>query len=164
MPRGSLPWAACSSSSARDCCGRRGASSNVGSGYWGHDITFDTTFYISEQEPAQNLFTTGKSTGKKAASVSAGRFSNKTSDQTLTIQWKLGQVLPFGERFQFNFILLARDLAFLFKYYDEYSAKARPEGRRIVFGGSWTFRNPRPAAAKLNKGLASNASLGVNNG
>jgi len=35
-----------------------------------------------------------------------------------------------------------------FKYYDEYSAKARVEGRTIVFGGSWTFKIPRPAPAK----------------
>jgi len=34
----------------------------------------------------------------------------------------------------------------LFKYYDEYSAKARPQGRKIVFGGSWTLRIPKPQA------------------
>jgi hypothetical protein len=39
-------------------------------------------------------------------------------------------------------------LAF-FKYYDEYSAKARPEGRTIVFGFSYTLKipkAPKPAA------------------
>jgi len=34
---------------------------------------------------------------------------------------------------------------FFFKYYDEYYAEARPEGRTIVFGGSWTFGGLSPA-------------------
>src|SRR5579862_9038673 len=33
-------------------------------------------------------------------------------------------------------------------YYDEYSAKARPQGRTIVFGGSWTLKIPKPPAVK----------------
>ncbi|MGB8613103.1 MAG: hypothetical protein WCD60_15930, partial [Pseudolabrys sp.] len=39
------------------------------------------------------------------------------------------------------------DLVFFFKYYDEYYAAARPEGRTIVFGGSWTFGGPPKSAA-----------------
>jgi hypothetical protein len=50
--------------------------------------------------------------------------------------------------FQANFILPAKDLAALFKCYDERHALARPEGRTIVFGFSWTFRIPKPAAPK----------------
>jgi len=50
--------------------------------------------------------------------------------------------------FQSNFLLPAKDLAFFFKYYDEYRAKARPQGRTIVFGLSWTLRIPKPPAAK----------------
>jgi len=42
----------------------------------------------------------------------------------------------------------AKDLAFVFKYYDEYRAKARPQGRTIAFGLSWTLRIPKPQAAK----------------
>ena len=53
-----------------------------------------------------------------------------------------------GIGFQANYILPARDFALFFKYYDEYSAKARPEARTIVFGGSWTFRIPKPAPKK----------------
>ncbi len=41
-----------------------------------------------------------------------------------------------GIGFQANYILPAKDFVLFFKYYDEYSAKARPEGRTIVFGGS----------------------------
>ena len=49
---------------------------------------------------------------------------------------------------QSNFVLPPKGLVFFFKYYNEYSAKARPQGRSFVFGGSWTFRNPKPPSAK----------------
>jgi len=39
-------------------------------------------------------------------------------------------------------------LVLFFKYYDEYSAKARPQGRTNVFGGARTLRIPKPVAAK----------------
>jgi hypothetical protein len=50
--------------------------------------------------------------------------------------------------FQFNFILPGPDVTLFLKYYDEYLAKARPQGRTIAFGGSWTFRIPKPQAPK----------------
>jgi len=49
---------------------------------------------------------------------------------------------------QSNFILPAKNLAFFFKYYDEYRALARVEGRTIVFGGSWTLKIPKPTPEK----------------
>jgi hypothetical protein len=49
---------------------------------------------------------------------------------------------------QANFILPAKDISAFFKYYDEYRALARPKGRTIVFGFSWTFRIPKPQPAK----------------
>jgi hypothetical protein len=49
---------------------------------------------------------------------------------------------------QSNFVLPPKGLVFFFKYYNEYLAKARPQGRSFVFGGSWTFRNPKPPSAK----------------
>jgi hypothetical protein len=49
---------------------------------------------------------------------------------------------------QANFILPAKDLVGFFKYYDEYRALARPGGRAIAFGFSWTLRIPKPQAAK----------------
>jgi hypothetical protein len=49
-----------------------------------------------------------------------------------------------GIGFQANYILPAKDFLLFFKYYNEYSAKARPQGRTVVFGGSWTFRIPKP--------------------
>jgi hypothetical protein len=45
--------------------------------------------------------------------------------------------------FQTNFILPHKGLNFFFKFEDEYRAFARPEGRTIVFGGSWTLRIPK---------------------
>jgi len=52
---------------------------------------------------------------------------------------------------QANYILPAKSLVGFFKYYDEYSAKARPEGRTIAFGFSYTLKIPKAAkpAAKL---------------
>ena len=48
--------------------------------------------------------------------------------------------------FQANFLLPAKALNFYFKFEDEYRAFARPEGRTIVFGGSYTLRIPKPQA------------------
>ena len=53
-----------------------------------------------------------------------------------------------GIGFQSNFILPGPDVTLFFKYYDEYLAKARPQGRTIAFGGSWTFRIPKPQPPK----------------
>ena len=50
-----------------------------------------------------------------------------------------------GIGLQSTFILPTKNLALFFKYYDEYSAKARPVGWTLVFGGSWTLRIPKPA-------------------
>jgi hypothetical protein len=49
---------------------------------------------------------------------------------------------------QANFILPAKGFLVFFKYYDEYRALARPEGRTIVFGFSWTLRIPKSQTAK----------------
>ncbi|MGP0096048.1 MAG: hypothetical protein ACLPHI_03355 [Terriglobales bacterium] len=50
--------------------------------------------------------------------------------------------------FQANYILPVKAVTLFFKYYDEYSAMARPQGRTIVFGGSWTLRIPKPVPPK----------------
>jgi hypothetical protein len=172
-----------------------GASNNVGSGYWGNDITSGTTFYITKNKATSaNLATDWEIHGQKTiASTPTGQFSKITPGQAFTIEWGLGQVLPLkkdfsrllqlglvgydqwqvssnggnylvngnpvrassvpyysvhGIGFQSNFILPAKSVVLFFKYYDEYSAKARPEGRSFVFGGSWTLRIPKPAPKK----------------
>jgi hypothetical protein len=37
---------------------------------------------------------------------------------------------------------------FFFKFEDEYRAFARPQGRVVVFGGSYTFQIPKPTPPK----------------
>ncbi len=73
-----------------------GASSNVGSGYWGNNITSGTTFYITKNKgTSANLATDWEIHGeRKTASVPAGQITNKTPGQAFTIEWGLGQVLP----------------------------------------------------------------------
>jgi hypothetical protein len=161
----------------------QGASDNVGSGYWGNNITSGTTFYITKNKATTaNLTTDWEIHGQKSG-------TNLTPGQAFTIEWGLGQVLPLKKDFsrllqlgfvgydqwqvsnnggtvtvggiplpasripfysvqalgvQANFILPAKDLSAFFKYYDEYHALARPQGRTIVFGFSWTLRIPKP--------------------
>jgi hypothetical protein len=172
-----------------------GASNNVGSGYWGNNITSGTTYYITKNKgTSANLTTDWEIHGQRqTASTPAGQFSEKTPGQAFTVEWGVGQVLPLkkdfsrllqlglvgydqwqvtsnggtvinaggplsasaipyysvhGIGFQSNFILPAKNLSAFFKYYDEYSAKARPQGRTIDFGLLWTLRIPKPQPAK----------------
>jgi len=164
-----------------------GASNNVGSGYWGNNITTGTTFYVTKNKgTSANLFTDWETHGQKSG-------THTTPGQAFTMEWGLGQVLPLKKDFsrllqlgligydqwqvsnnggtilvngnpapasllpyysvhaigfQSNFILPAKNLNFFFKYYDEYSAKARPKGRTIVFGGSWTLPIPKKQASQ----------------
>lgn len=172
-----------------------GASNNVGSGYWGNNITSGTTLYITKnQGTTANLATDWEIHGQESvASTPSGQFSKITPGQAFTDEWGIGQVLPLrkdmsqlaqlglvgydqwqvsgnggtylvtglpvaasripyysvhGIGFQANYILPAKDFVLFFKYYDEYSAKARVQGRTIVFGGSWTLKIPKPAPPK----------------
>jgi hypothetical protein len=173
-----------------------GAKDNVGSGYWGNNITSGTTFYVTKNKgTSANLATNWEIHRQKTvASPVSGQLSKITPGQAFTMEWGLGQVLPLkkdfsrllqlglvgydqwqvssnggnylvagipvaasrvpyysvhGIGFQSNFILPARNLALFFKYYDEYSAKTRVQGRTIVFGGSWTLRIPKPATHEV---------------
>jgi hypothetical protein len=47
--------------------------------------------------------------------------------------------------FQTNFLAPTKGLVMTFKYLPEYKAYARPQGRTIVFGATWTLRIPKPA-------------------
>jgi hypothetical protein len=42
-----------------------------------------------------------------------------------------------------NFIMPKQGLNFFFKYYGEYTAKARAQGRTIVLGLGWTLKIPK---------------------
>jgi hypothetical protein len=164
-----------------------GASNNVGSGYWGNNITSGSTVYLTKNKgTSANLSTDWEIHGQKQG-------TNITPGQAFTIEWGLGQVLPLKKDFsrllqlglvgydqwqvsnnsgttlvggipvpqsalpyysvhgigvQSNFIMPAKGLNFFFKYYDEYRALARPEGRTFAFGFSWTLRIPKPEPPK----------------
>ena len=164
-----------------------GASNNVGSGYWGNNITSGTTFYITKNKATTaNLATDWEIHGQTTG-------TNKTPGQAFTDEWGLGQILPLKKDFsrllqlgfvgydqwqvsdnggtvtvagitvpasripfysvhalgvQADFVLPAKNFAAFFKYYDEYRALARPQGRTIVFGFTWTLRIPKPEPAK----------------
>ncbi len=168
-----------------------GASNNVGSGYWGNNITSGTTLYITKnQGTTANFYTNWEIHGQKTVASVPGQTSKITPGQAFTDEWGIGQVLPLkkdmsklaqlglvaydqwqvtgnggnylvagipvsasrvpyysvhGIGFQTNFIMPAKHVTLFFKYYDEYSAKARVQGRTIVFGGSWTLRIPKAA-------------------
>ena len=65
-----------------------GASNNVGSGYWGNDITSGTTFYITKNKgTSANLATAWEIHRKKSG-------TNETPGQAFTDEWGIGQVLP----------------------------------------------------------------------
>jgi hypothetical protein len=66
----------------------QGASNNVGSGYWGNDITSGTTVYLTKNKgTTANLATAWEIHGQK-------RGTNITPGQTFTAEWGFGQVLP----------------------------------------------------------------------
>jgi hypothetical protein len=167
-----------------------GASDNVGSGYWGNNITSGTTLYITKNKATTaNLSMDWEVHGQKSG-------TNITPGQAFSMEWGFGQVLPLKKDFsrllqlglvgydqwqvshnsgtltiapppvptiplsalpfysvhaigvQSNFILPAKHLTAFFKYYDEYRALARPQGRTIVFGFSWTLQIPKAPAPK----------------
>ncbi len=151
-----------------------GASTNVGSGYWGNDITTNTTVYLTKNKATTaNLATVWEIHGQKSG-------TNITPGQAFSDEWGVGQIVPLKKDFtrllqlgvigydqwqvtgnsgttqnfpyysshavgfQANFILPVKAINAFFKYEDEFSAKARPEGRVFVFGFSWTLRIPKP--------------------
>jgi hypothetical protein len=150
-----------------------GASDNVGSGYWGNNLTSGATVYLTKNKgTTANLYVDWEAHGKKSG-------TNITPGQAVTTEWGIGQALPLDKEmhkilqigfvgydqwqvtdnsglttvfphysahalgFQTNFFVPAKGLGLFFKYYDEVSAKAHPEGRTIVFGGSWTLKIPK---------------------
>ena len=50
--------------------------------------------------------------------------------------------------FQANFLLPSKNASFFFKFEPEYLAYAHPQGRTLVFGGSWTWGFPNATTAK----------------
>jgi hypothetical protein len=151
-----------------------GASDNVGSGYWGNNFATGTTFYVTKNKGTSlNLSTNWEIHGqKRGINITPGQaFTDEwglgqilplkkdfsrllqlgvvgydqwqvTANQGLTAAFPYYSVHAVGV--QSNFILPAKGLNLFFKYEPEYMAKARPEGRTIAFGFSWTLRDPKP--------------------
>jgi hypothetical protein len=154
------------------------ASNNVGSGYWGNNFATGTTFYVTKNKGTSlNLATNWEIHGqKRQINITPGQaFTDEwglgqilplkkdfsrllqlgvvgydqwqvTANQGLTAAFPFYSVHAIGV--QSNFILPPKGLNLFFKYEDEYLAKARPEGRTIVFGFSWTLRDPKPQPPK----------------
>src|SRR5271169_4746392 len=70
-----------------------GASDNVGSGYWGNNITSGTTFYITKNKgTSANFATDWEIHGQKSG-------TNETPGQAFTQEWGVRQVLPLKKDF-----------------------------------------------------------------
>ena len=150
------------------------ALNNVGSGYWGNNFATGTTFYVTKDKGTSlNLATNWEFHGQKRdINITPGQaFTDEwglgqilplkkdlsrlaqigvvgfdqwqvSANQGLTAAFPYYSVHAIGA--QGNIILPAKDFAVFFKYYDEYLAKATTQGRTIVFGFSWTLRDPKP--------------------
>jgi len=69
-----------------------GASDNVGSGYWGNDITSGITGYLTKNKGTSvNLFNAWEIHSQK-------KDTNLTPGQAFTVEWGLGQVLPLNKK------------------------------------------------------------------
>src|SRR5208337_3434007 len=73
-----------------------GASNNVGSRYWGNNITSDTTLYLTKNHgTTANFSISWENHGQRTVdSVPARQTSKITPGQAFTDEWGIGQVLP----------------------------------------------------------------------
>ncbi len=70
-----------------------GATNNVGSGYWGHNVLSNWTVYLSKNKSTTaDLATVWEFHGKKDG-------SNITPGQAFTTEWGLGQLIPLDKQF-----------------------------------------------------------------
>ena len=70
-----------------------GATTNVGSGYWGNDITANTTVYSTKNKATTaNLATIWEIHGQQTG-------ANITPGQAFSDEWGFGQTLPLREDF-----------------------------------------------------------------
>jgi hypothetical protein len=154
------------------------ALNNVGSGYWGNNFATGTTFYVTKNKGTSlNLATNWEFHGKKREiNITPGQaFTDEwglgqviplkkdlstlaqvgvvgydqwqvSANQGLTATFPYYSTHAIGA--QGNIIFPGKDFAAFFKYYDEYLAKASLQGRTIVFGFSWTLRDPKPKGSK----------------
>src|SRR5262249_36894153 len=145
-----------------------GATNNVGSGYWGNNLLLGATGYLTAaKSTSANLFFAWEGHGEKrntetvpgqAVSMEWGLGQvvplDKHLHRLLQVgvvgyeQWQASRSSGILSRLpayavsaiglQANYVLPAIKTAFFLKGYDEVSARARTQGRSLVFGGSWT--------------------------
>ena len=73
-----------------------GASDNIGSGYWGNNITTGSTVYLTKNKgTTANFFSNWETHGSKT--TSAG--TSFTPAKTFTMEWGLGQTVPLKKDF-----------------------------------------------------------------
>ena len=155
-----------------------GASNNVGSGYWGNNFATGTTFYLTKNKGTSlNLATNWEIHGqKRQINITPGQaFTDEWGlGQALPLKKDFSRLFQFGVigydqwqvsanqgltarfpyysthavGFQTNLILPPKGVNLFFKFEPQYSAKASPQGRTIVFGFSWTLRDPKPQPPK----------------
>jgi hypothetical protein len=96
----------------------QGASNNVGSGYWGNNLTSGITYYITKNKgTSANLATDWEFHGQKSG-------TNITPGQAFTIEWGFGQILPLKKDF-------SRLLQLGFVGYDQWQV-AKSSGTLII--------------------------------
>lgn len=73
-----------------------GATTNVGSGYWGNNIYTGTTAYLTKNKATTaNIMTNWEIHGNKTT----GAGTTMTPGQAFTIEWGLGQIIPIKKNF-----------------------------------------------------------------
>jgi len=151
-----------------------GANDNIGYGDFGNHVTTGTTVYLKKNKgTSANLFTDWEKHGNKnGTNYTPGQaFTDEWGvGQVLPLkkdfsrllqlggvgydQWQItsnsgvASLLPFysvhAAGLQATFIAPPKNVTLFFKYYWEYSASSTSLGNRLVVGGTWTLRDPKP--------------------
>jgi len=155
-----------------------GASNNVGYGYTGNHFTTGSTLYLKKNKrTSANLFTDWEVHGQKnGTNITPGQaFSDEWGvGQILPLKKNFSQLLQLGgvgydqwqvtantgadknapfysvhaAGLQTTYILPEKNFSMFFKYYWQYKAYSTSLGRTLVFGASWTLRDPKPKPPK----------------
>jgi hypothetical protein len=145
------------------------SSDNIGSGYWGNDISAAGTLYLTKDKGTTlSVFSMYEFHGKK-------RYTNVTPGQDLNFEWGVGQMIPMGHNYfqvgavgygqwqttatngsvpavvrnsrygvasvgpQATYIVPKWNFNAFFRYEPEFGASARVEGTTLTFGAFVSF-------------------------
>ena len=154
------------------------ASNNVGSGYWGNHFINGTTLYLTKNKGTSMSLATDWEFHEQKRDINItpgeaftdewglGQILPLKKDESRLLQvgvigydqWQvtankgLTATVPYYSvhaiGVQSNFLLPGKGVSLFLKYEPEYIAKARPQGRTVVFGLGWNLRDPRKAPSK----------------